>query len=58
VTRITAAPFGAQVAPRSRETITESRWSPKHVGSALRNHHVWLTLGYVSLILLLARTYA
>jgi hypothetical protein len=28
------------------------------VGSALRNHNVWLALVYVSLILLLTRTYA
>jgi len=28
------------------------------VGSALRNHNLWLTLLYVSLILLISRTYA
>jgi hypothetical protein len=28
------------------------------VGSALRNQNVWLALAYVSLILLLSRTYA
>jgi hypothetical protein len=28
------------------------------VGRALRNHKVWLALVYVSLILLLSRTYA
>jgi hypothetical protein len=28
------------------------------VGSALRNHNLWLGLLYVSLILLLTRTYA
>jgi len=28
------------------------------VGTVLRNHNIWLALAYVSLILLLARTYA
>jgi len=28
------------------------------VGTALRNHHLWLALAYVGLILLLYRSYA
>jgi hypothetical protein len=31
---------------------------PRNVGSALRNQNLWLALVYVSLILLLTRTYA
>jgi len=55
---VTRPRFRAQSARGSRETSTEPGEWKSTVGRALRNHQIWLTLVYVSLILLLTRTYA
>jgi hypothetical protein len=56
---VTGSSLRAQAERESGETRS---WTRRNrgitVGSALRNHNVWLALGYVSLILLLTRTYA
>ena len=58
VTAVTRCDLCAQAARGSRETFPESGESRSTVSRALRNHNLWLALAYVSLILLLTRTYA
>jgi hypothetical protein len=58
VIAVTRERFRAQAARESRETNQRSGSRGTPVERALRNQNVWLTLGYVCLILLLTRTYA
>jgi hypothetical protein len=48
----------AGVEPRGVRTTGNGWQGGRLVARALRNHNVWLTLTYVGLILLMARTYA
>jgi hypothetical protein len=65
VTRVTRELCrGTQVLPRIHETIRSNDSFSEVLGvgvlvsRALRNHNVWLVLGYVGLMLLMARAYA
>ena len=55
---VTRARFRAQARRESRETIHGAGVEERPVTKALWNQNVWLTVGYVALILLLSRTYA
>ena len=43
---------------RSRNNPEEYESTRKKLARALRNHNLWLTLGYVSILLLMVRAYA
>jgi len=44
-------------APRTQGVLGAS-WGEIRVSRALRNHNLWLAVGYVGILLLMARTYA
>jgi hypothetical protein len=55
---VTWGRFPTQDSRETRETILWSGRRGTPVERALRNQNVWLTVGYVCLILLLSRTYS